>query len=179
LDAEDSVIAFSRFFDRIVCRYREDPDRMTIREIDRVVSSLMNSSPRELTGNIQTRPLAIVSIAWNGDIGTFSPELLGTTGPRFGPLSFGNVATHSFTDVLADPRLRQISAEISRGVGRCRKTCPYFGFCRGGAPANKLGETGRFDTTVTTFCKLTHMVITETVLAGLEEDLDRPREPAG
>jgi uncharacterized protein len=173
LQVEDAVTAFSGFFRRIVDRFRRDPDLLAIREIDRVVSSLMNSSPRELTGNIQTRPLDIVSIAWNGDIGTFSPELLGTSHPRFGPLSFGNVATHSFDDVLEHSRLRQIAAEISRGVGRCRQSCPYFGFCRGGAPANKLGETGRFDTTVTTFCKLTHMVITETVLAGLEQDLDR------
>jgi uncharacterized protein len=173
LEAEDSAAAFSRFFDRIVYRYRQNPDLLAIREIDRVLASLMNSSPKTLTGNIQTRPLAITSIAWNGDIGTFSPELLGTADARFGPLSFGNVATHSFADVLAHPRLKQIASEISRGVGRCRKACPYFGFCRGGAPANKLGETGRFDTTVTTFCKLTHMVITEAVLTGLEKDLDR------
>lgn len=173
LEAADAVTAFSSFFGRIVDRYRKDPDLLAIREIDRVLSSLMNSSPKELTGNIQTRPLDIISIAWNGDIGTFSPELLGTSHARFGPLSFGNVATHSFDDVLKHPRLRQIAGEISRGVGHCRQSCPYFGFCRGGAPANKLGETGRFDTTVTTFCKLTHMVITEAVLAGLEQDLDR------
>jgi uncharacterized protein len=173
LEFKDAVRTFHTFFSRIVYRYRQDPGLLSIREIDRVLSSLMNSSPKTLTGNIQTRPLAIVSIAWNGDIGTFSPELLGTEDPRFGPLSFGNVATHSFADALEHPRLRQIAAEISRGVGRCRKTCPYYGFCRGGAPANKLGETGRFDTTITTFCKLSHMVITEAVLTGLENDLDR------
>ncbi len=173
LAADDAVAAFSNFFSRIVYRYRQDPGVLSIREIDRVLSSLMNSAPSRLTGNIQTRPLAIVSIAWNGDIGTFSPEMLGTSDPRFGLLTFGNVASHSFADVLAHPRLRQIAAEISRGVGRCRKACPYFGFCRGGAPSNKLGETGRFDTTVTSFCRLTYMVITEAVLTGLEEDLDR------
>ena len=178
LAAEDALSKFSQFFNTIVSRYRGDPGLLSIREIDRVLASLMNSSPQELAGNIQTRPLAIVSIAWNGDVSTFSPELLGTHDPRFGLFSFGNVATHALAEVLQDPRLRRIAAEISRGVGRCRKTCPYFGFCRGGAPANKLGETGRFDTTVTTFCTLTHMVVTETVLVGLEKDLARMTAPS-
>jgi len=173
LAADDAAAEFANFFSRIVDRYRRNPDALFIREIDRVISSLMTSAPADLTGNIQTRPLSIISIAWNGDIGTFSPEMLGTSDPRFGPLSFGNVMTNSIADVLAHPRLRQMAAEIARGVERCQKGCPYYGFCGGGAPANKLCETGRLDTTVTMFCKFTHMVVTETVLAGLEQEVDR------
>jgi uncharacterized protein len=172
LNGDEAAAAFARFFSRIMFNYRQNPDLICIREVERVLVSLMNSAPTKLSGSVQTRPLAIVSVAWNGDISTFSPELLGISDPRLGPMSFGNVATHSFADVLADTRLQQIAVEISRGVKRCRKACPYFGFCRGGAPANKLGETGRLDTTVTMFCKLTHMVITEAVLSGLEQDLD-------
>ncbi len=170
---EDVAAGFAKFFSQIVLRYRQDPDRISIREIERILSSLVNSAPQKLSGNTQTRPLAIISIAWDGSIGTFSPELLGTSDQRLGSMAFGNIATHSFADVLADDRLRGIAAEISHGVEQCRESCPYFGFCRGGAPANKLGETGRFDTTVTTFCKLTYMMMTEAVLSGLEQDLDK------
>jgi uncharacterized protein len=172
LEARDTREVFARFFSRIVARYREDPGRLAIREIDRVLAQLMESKPDDPSGNAQTRPFAIVSVGWDGSIGTFSPELLATADPRLGFFAFGNVATHALADIASDFRFQSIAGEIARGVRRCRRTCPYFVFCRGGAPSNKLGETSRLDTTATTFCTLTQMIVIETVLDALERDLD-------
>lgn len=36
---------------------------------------------------------------------------------------------------------------------QCRDTCGYFDLCGGGAPSNKLGENGRFDSTETLYCR--------------------------
>ncbi len=121
--------------------------------------------------NVQTEPFGILNVSWDGNISTFSPELLGASDPRFGTFLFGSVAGGSLAGIAASPKLQRVAREIRRGVTRCRQVCPYFSFCRGGAPANKLAETGRFDATVTGFCTVTQMIVAETVLRGLEQDL--------
>jgi uncharacterized protein len=177
LDGEDAVQAFARFFARVVDRYREDPDRLRIREIDRVVDALLDPQYGSYGGNGQNVPFGIVSVAWNGAMSTFSPELLGTAHPAYGPFAFGNVHTSSLAASAKDLRLRRIGKEIAKGVEQCRRSCPYFAFCRGGAPANKLSELGRFDGTLTLFCQLTQIVVVETVLRALEVDLARLEHP--
>ena len=54
--------------------------------------------------------------------------------------------------------------EIRTGVSHCRKNCTYFGICGGGAPANKLGEHGRFDVGETMHCRLTVQATFEALL---------------
>jgi uncharacterized protein len=172
LNSEADVVVFARFMARILDRYREDPDRLRVREIDRVVEALLDPAFDTYRGNAQNQTFGMLSVAWDGGIATFSPELLGTAHPAYGTFAFGNVHTHSLADVARDSRLRRISREILRGVVTCRADCPYFAFCRGGAPANKLAEHGRFSGTSTLFCQMTQMVVVETVLRGLEADLD-------
>ena len=174
LAADEDVAAFARFFGRVVERYREDPDRLHIREIDRVVDVLLDPAYGTYQGNTQTRPFGIVSVAWDGSVSTFSPELLGMSHPAYGSFAFGNLHEHGLDEIARDLRLRRIAREIGQGVAACRRQCPYFAFCRGGAPANKLGEHGRFDGTTTLFCQTTQMVVVETVLRALETDLAEP-----
>jgi uncharacterized protein len=177
LDGEGAVQAFARFFARIVDRYREDPDRLRVREIDRVVDALLDPKYGTYRDNGQNVPFGILSVAWDGAISTFSPELLGTAHPAYGAFAFGNVHTSSLADIAKDLRLRRIGKEIAKGVGSCRSSCPYFAFCRRGAPANKLSELGRFDGTITLFCQLTQIVVVETVLRALEIDLGPASRP--
>jgi hypothetical protein len=47
----------------------------------------------------------------------------------------------------------------------------HFDLCLGGAPSNKLGETGRFDTTETLYCKLTKQTVIDVVLEELDHAL--------
>jgi uncharacterized protein len=177
-------IAFRRFFERILERLATAPANFRLREVDGVLEALRDPRFGELAGNSQNMPLAIVSIAWDGAIGTFSPELLGFTDPRYGRLAFGNVRRDALANLALNANYRRVAADIEAGVAACRRECAYFAFCRGGAPANKLAETGTFAATETLFCRLTQKVIVECVLAALERDLllsmaigSRPQTP--
>ena len=176
LEDEAVIPVFSRFFSRIVDRYREDPDRLRIREIDRVVDALFDPRYGRHRDNDQNVLFGIVSVSWDGAISTFSPELLGTSHPAYGTFVFGNVVTNSLSEAAEHPTVRLMDDDIARGVDRCRDLCPYFAFCRGGAPANKLSELGSFDGTMTLFCRLTQMVIVDTVLSALDADLGSYRK---
>ena len=112
----------------------------------------------------ETTPFAIISVDWQGNLSTFSPELLGLRSDRYGDFVLGNVATDSLAAVAASPRLAAIHHDIAAGVERCRETCPYFRFCGGGAPVNKLCETGSFTATETLFCRLNRQALLDVVL---------------
>jgi uncharacterized protein len=170
---DEDIAAFAQFFGRVVERYRADPDRLAIREIDRVMDALMDPGYGTYEDNAQNAPFGIMSVSFDGQISTFSPELMSIVDTRVGSFQSGEVHSTSVADILAQPRFKRIAGEISRGVKRCKTECPYFAFCRGGAPSNKLGETGRLDCTRTLFCTTTQMVVVETVLRALEVDLSR------
>jgi uncharacterized protein len=131
----------------------EDAPDIVIRDFQRTVSSLVSGTPED---NDQVVPLRIVSVAFNGDISTFSPELLALDAATRDRFIFGNVhRCGALADILRDDRFRAVYADIRRGVAACADSCEYFQHCGGGAPVNKLSETGRLDATETIFCKLT------------------------
>jgi uncharacterized protein len=170
---------FAAFFDRLLRRVRAEPDALRVREIDTVLAALSDPAFGSHAGNCQTDVGGIVSVAVDGEISTFSPELLGTSHPRFGSFGFGNVRTARLGDILHGARLQRVAGEIAAGVAACRSTCRYFDFCRGGAPANKLAETGSFASTETVFCRLTQKLIVESVLGALDEDLELAMPESG
>ena len=132
--------------------HEDEPD-VIIRDFQRTISALVSGKPED---NDQVVPLRIVSIAHNGDISTFSPELLALDADARDRFIFGNVhRCGALTDILTDDRFRAAHAEIRRGVAACADACEYFQYCGGGAPVNKLSETGRLDATETMYCKLT------------------------
>ena len=127
--------------------------RIEIRDFARTMSWLIVGKPED---NDQVVPLRILNVAWNGDLSTFSPELLALTGAESRRFVFGNVRDcRALTEMLDDKRFVAAFREISRGVAKCADECEYFRVCDGGAPVNKLSETGRLDTTETNFCRLT------------------------
>jgi uncharacterized protein len=56
------------------------------------------------------------------------------------------------------------------GVDACRRSCAWFRWCRGGAPANKLFENGSMATTETMYCRLNKKATMEVVLSAIEND---------
>ena len=179
LAGAEAEAEFAAFFDRLLRRVRAEPDALRVREIDAVLGALSDPAFGSHADNCQTEVGGIVSVAVDGEISTFSPELLGTSHPRFGSFGFGNVRTARLGDILRGARLQRVAAEIAAGVAACRSTCRYFDFCRGGAPANKLAETGSFASTETVFCRLTQQVIVESVLGALDEDLELAMPDSG
>lgn len=163
---------FRDFFTKIVTRYSADPSQFSIREIDRAVHSIVHHTDCQKQ-NVQNQPFGMLNVQWDGGVSTFSPELLGLSHPKYGNFIFGNVHQQSFSQVVQNEEFNSIATEIERGVENCFSHCPYFSTCRGGAPANKLGEHGQFDATATTYCIMMEMIVSEVVLSELRGMKDR------
>jgi uncharacterized protein len=142
---------FRRFFEQIVRLRDVEPVEVSIREIDDYFD------PRPVWHHAfrmaENVPLAVLNIAWDGSVSSFSPELLGMKNLQYGDFVFGNVRG-SITDVINSAKFRLVYRDIAEGVEKCRNTCDYFAACGGGPPASKLSENGTFNSTETTSCRL-------------------------
>jgi uncharacterized protein len=160
------------FFRRIYTLQQKATEYLPIREFDRAYSAIANVTGNESTsGNQQTTPFGILSIDWNGNISSFSPELLGSASAAYNNFIFGNVQTDSLETLLQNPLFLRISTEIHAGVENCATQCEYFSFCGGGAPANKFYENGAFSSAETMYCRHTIQLPVEIVLSDLEQQL--------
>jgi uncharacterized protein len=160
------ALFLARFLDRA-----EKSARLRVREVDGMLNWLRSPGFGHARGNEQNIPLEIITVTHNGDIATFSPELVGLSHPRFGDFTFGNVARTSLDDILNSQRFQLLCKEIADGVLACAEQCPYFRLCRGGAPANKLAEHSSFGVTETLFCTLAEQTVADVVLARLEAQI--------
>lgn len=113
----------------------------------------------------------ILSVDWQGNCSTWSPELLGATHEGYGQFVLGNLVRDRLDDLATSLHFQQLHAEIERGVAACRAGCQYFGLCGGGCPSNKLAEHGSLAATETAHCRLTRQVVAEVVLERFESAL--------
>jgi uncharacterized protein len=158
---------FRRFYSRFLDLALAADRPIEVREFNTAQASLSTRlSPAFRTQ--ESRPFAILNVDCEGNFSTYSPELLGLSGPRHGSFAFGNVARDSLEAVLADPRFISIDDEILRGVERCHETCSYAPYCGGGPPGNKFFENGDFATTETLSCRLHKQVTFDVALTKLE-----------
>ncbi len=158
---------YRAFFSRILTLSIESEQPVIIREVENMFSALFDSqSPRRFVTNVA---LKYLNFDCNGNISTFSPELLSTGHQVDNAFVFGNVAHSSLDDVLMHPKFTEINTQIERGVEMCRETCDYFLFCGGGCPSNKLFENGTFSSTETNACRLHVKVPVDVLLGRLEE----------
>ncbi|PTY03512.1 GRRM system radical SAM/SPASM domain protein [Verrucomicrobia bacterium LW23] len=135
----------------------------------------MGPPPRDEAGypwyNDQVRPFGILAVDTDGNISTFSPELLGLKHERWGVFSFGNILREGLAGAMENEKFRAVLTEINAGVKKCADTCPYYAFCGGGAPANKLYENGTFDSSETMYCRYTQQLPLELTLSYVEKKL--------
>ena len=173
--AEQSCEALYRdFMERFLERASETDEIKSVRDFAQAFGNIMREPEGEPL-NQQTRPLAIIGVAANGDFSTFSPELLGMEDEKLGSFSFGNVLRDDFASALQSEHFRNIHTRILKGVQKCRESCAYFPVCGGGAPANKLYETGSLESSETLYCRYTVQIITEVALDACKRDIDAGR----
>jgi uncharacterized protein len=163
---------FRQFIKRFFELVWAAPAQLKVRELESALALLLSDEPAR---DEQNMPFAIVSVGYDGTMSTFSPELLGMRHTRFDGFAFGHVATHRLADLEHAALYRTISGEIRRGVEACQRECRYFRWCGGGAPANKLFETGRFDATETMHCRLTRQVVLDETIAEIEARMRGPQ----
>jgi uncharacterized protein len=145
---------FERFIGEVLLEAARPGDTpIVLRDFQRTLSSLLAGTPED---NDQVIPLRILNIAHNGDISTFSPELLALEAEQRQRFIFGNVhQCAALQDILSDDRFISAYREISQGVKNCAGACEYFQYCGGGAPVNKLSEKGSLQATETSYCAFT------------------------
>ncbi|HET6933926.1 MAG TPA: cyclophane-forming radical SAM/SPASM peptide maturase GrrM/OscB [Candidatus Angelobacter sp.] len=155
------------FFEKLLeLRDTQDP-AVRIRELDYFVEGIPHW--QRSFRRIENVPLSILGIAWNGDISTFSPELVGVSNAAHGDFIFGNVASSSLDTILENPRFVSVFRDISAGISKCRTECEYFRVCGGGSPSAKLSENGTFDSTETLSCRLHIKCLADLVFSALEK----------
>lgn len=175
LSGADQTTRFRRFFERL-CERAAQTRALSIREIASFAGTFARFMAGKAPQNDLVAPFRIVTVSREGELFTFSPELAGVIDPRLGNLSLGNLSSATLETIVNTGHFKLLSEEISSGVAACEKTCPYFRLCGGGAPANKLAENGRFDTTETLYCRLLHQEISEILMARAESAMSALRQ---
>jgi uncharacterized protein len=156
-----------RFFEDIYDLCDAHPGRLRIREIDGALHAITDPNSASY-GNPLAEPFRMLNVAANGDLSTFSPELLGYSSRPHGSFAFGNIHAGEVLQFLENSAYKAVNAEIRNGLAKCESECEYFQLCRGGAPVNKYFENGTFDSTETLFCRLTKKAVIDVVLRRLE-----------
>ena len=167
------------FWKRLHERYQKSESELRIREFERAYQALavapVDRRARYVNHNTQVQPLSIISIDFNGNISTFSPELLGAKSFEFGDFIFGNIHTGDVRSILSLEKFKAVAAQIESGIRECEKVCEYFMLCGGGAPSNKHGEHNTFAAAETMYCRHTIKAPLDVVLADLESALRLPQ----
>ncbi len=147
-----------------------------IREIDGMLARVFRPEG-ELVRNVQVEPFGMLNVDCNGNVSTFSPELLGLKNAKYNDFVIGNINADSLEEMRRSAAMRAMLRDIAAGVELCRQSCEYFSVCGGGAPVNKLFENGSFESARTSFCELTQKAPIDLILEAfsrfesrLEED---------
>ncbi|HEY5813034.1 MAG TPA: cyclophane-forming radical SAM/SPASM peptide maturase GrrM/OscB [Terrimicrobiaceae bacterium] len=163
-------------FYQTIFQNQKERRSITVREFEAAEQKIRSTiSLREFDFpwfNEQVRPFGIISIDWEGNFSTYSPELLGMSLEPYGEFAFGNVTREHFADALESSKFRQVLSDIQAGIKRCAESCHYYGYCGGGAPANKYYENGSFSSTETLYCRYAVQMPLDIVLADLEKNLN-------
>jgi uncharacterized protein len=138
-----------------------------IREIEHAVEQVVRPGDTP-PDNQLVEPFAVTSMDCEGNVSTFSPELLGLKNAAYGDFLLGNVNYGTLVDFLHSPNLARMMTDIRAGLEMCRTNCQYFSVCGGGEPVNKLAENGTFASTETKYCRLTRMRTVDLVLDAIE-----------
>ncbi len=164
-----------RFFRRMFERQKATGGAVRIREFDfalqRIFAGRDAASAEFVYENEQVRPFGILSVDWQGNFSTFSPEMLGVPTKEYGTFAFGSLKTGGLDQALKNPSFLRVLQDTSAGVERCRRECAFFQLCGGGAPANKYFENGSFNSTETAYCRHVIQLPLSIVLDDLEAGL--------
>ena len=154
-----------RFITEFVDELEAGTNPPRLREIEVLKNMLSGNRDGHVTRNQENVPGAILSVDTNGNISTYSPELLGIRSEEYSDFLFGNVRDISdVSDIFLNRNFLRCQKAVASGVAQCKRNCGYFALCGGGAPANKFGETGRLDTTETQFCQISVKTVLDTLM---------------
>jgi len=169
LKPSEHLTAFREFMSRIAELQERDP-AIEVRELDAMRRHLAAPSTAEVKKS-DNRPGALLNIDVDGNLTTFSPELLGSVHSRYGRFAWGNVHVDSWGQFTKNAQFERAYADIKAGVELCRDVCPYFAVCGGGCPSNKLAEHDTFVAAETKSCRFHVQAVADVVIERLERQI--------
>jgi uncharacterized protein len=122
-----------------------------IREVERIAQILAGMTTVE---NELVEPWAVIVVAADGSVSTFSPELMEAQAASYNNFVFGNILDEDFEQFASDECFRRSQRDVAVGVAACKATCRYFSVCGGGSPVNKLCEKDDLSAAETEYCRL-------------------------
>ena len=174
--------AIREFMNRLFLLQKQNGNTLIIREFeiarDKILGMPSMSDWEFPYYNEQVRPLGIVSVASDGSFSTYSPELLGMPTLPYGTFSLGNVLTDAFSHAVETSMFQKVFDDLCTGLRLCRENCVYYGFCGGGAPANKYYENKTLASAETRYCRHSIQTPLEIVLKDMEQALESSPIPS-
>jgi uncharacterized protein len=169
LNPSQHLTAFRKFMSRIAELQERDPT-IEVRELDGMRHFLAAPPAVEIKKS-DNRAGAILNIDVDGNLTTFSPELLGRVHSRYGRFAWANVHVDSWEQFTQNALFQRAHADIKAGVELCRERCPYFAVCGGGCPSNKLAEQDTFVAAETAKCRFKVQAVADVVMERLERQI--------
>jgi uncharacterized protein len=151
-DSPHFVELYRSFLQRFLELVAQRGSKLGVREFNNAFQNIQTYRVGEHV-NFQTEPFGIVAVDIEGNLSTFSPELLGVEHPTYGSFGFGNILTDDYDTILRRVNESRLLADINAGVEKCRTECRYFMVCGGGAPANKIFENNTAASSETAYCR--------------------------
>lgn len=148
-DASDTL--YRSFLERFLALAIRQQRPILVREIEQSLGLIQRHGVP--IHNEQNEAFRIISVDCDGNLSTFSPELLGLEHEQYGSFCFGNLLRDTFDEIAARVQGSRLHADITAGVRECANACAYYGLCGGGAPSNKIFENGSAATTETVHCR--------------------------
>jgi len=154
LDGPDAPLRMERFLTRFLEGAVRRRLPIHLREAERILGLLADPTAGA-AHNDQVEPLDIVTVDHRGGLYSFSPEFAEHATGAWSWLRLGDVHRDSLDDIAESPALRRLTRQIATGVSACAESCAFWPVCGGGAPVNRLAETGGLSAAETQFCRLT------------------------
>ena len=112
--------------------YENDTRKISVRLFDTIIAKLVTGQDICCTAGLDCRQYFVIE--YNGDVYPCDFHVL----PE---LKLGNVLTHSWNEMAASEIFRDFGARKRQTHAVCG-ACPYFSFCAGDCPKNRVGHTG-------------------------------------
>jgi uncharacterized protein len=169
-DREELTRKYKGFVGTLFELWKKHYREIDIRELSQMYHVVNEKSKNPAFRRISEEQfgMEVLNVKKNGDVSTFSPELIEGNDGNPDAFVLGNVhQLISFTELTRLPKYQAIEAEVHAGIEKCRRTCAYFDFCGGGHLSAKYFENGTFDCTETEYCKLHRMALVDVVVDSL------------
>lgn len=108
------------------------------------------------------------TVSLKGDVFLLSPELAAAKPEDRKRFVVGNVLTEPLDQIVARAKDVWYVREYFEGAEKCRETCKYYTYCRGGLASNKFFETGKFNVTETNDCRFGQQAIVDTMFEAFD-----------